>query len=161
MTDASIAGRLRPDAARTFVLGGVATFTLVSRKTSERFTYRVTRSEDDPGRPPVWFVSVLIGSNNESDYTYIGIVCGVELETTPLGRALNLARGVFRWTSKSRIGVDAPSVRAFSWFWKHVDHVPDSCEVWHSGACSRCGRALTDPESCAVGVGPICRSRAA
>lgn len=33
-------------------------------------------------------------------------------------------------------------------------------DLVRAGRCRRCGRALTDPESIAAGVGPDCRSKA-
>lgn len=68
-----------------------------------------------------------------------------------------------------------PSAAAFAWLWRNVrpmptdqrrygtppdGRFPSGVEVRHDGRCSRCGRALTDPESIDVGMGPICRAKA-
>jgi hypothetical protein len=61
--------------ARTSSLAGKAIFTLVG--TSSRFTYRVTRKDPEAGSrytQPTYFVSLLTGSNNETDYSYLGIL---------------------------------------------------------------------------------------
>jgi hypothetical protein len=51
------------------------------------------------------FVSVLTGPDNTSDFAYFGF----------------LRRGVyFHGGQKARVGKDAPSVKAFDWFWRHM-----------------------------------------
>lgn len=127
-------------AARAFALAGNARLTLVSRKTGARFTYRVRKSQD--GR--VHFVSVLTGSDNESSFTYLGIIRDMH----------------FQVTAKSKISKDAPSARGFDFFWflaANSRSCPD-LEVWHEGRCGRCGRALTVPSSIKLGIGPECAS---
>jgi len=55
--------------AQQFVLGGRARFTLVSKQTGKRYTYRVSKAKDTDD---VFFASLLVGQNNEQDYEYIG-----------------------------------------------------------------------------------------
>ena len=136
-----------PAQIREFVLAGNARLTLVSKKTGARFTYRV-RAADGDG-PASHFVSVLVGPENSTDYAYLGC----------------FKRGgeVYEHGRKSKIGVDAPSSRAWRWFLLKAffdGTVPPELEVWHLGACGKCGRALTVPESIARGLGPICAGRA-
>lgn len=141
---------LRSDAVRNFVTAGSAVFTLRSLKTGTHFTYRVTRSTIEDGRPPVWFVSVLTAPET---YSYLGIIRSRRV----LGE---LSATDFVRTAKSAIGDDAPSRRAFAWFWERVDRFPiPELEVWHCGTCGRCGRELTVPESIATGLGPVCAGR--
>jgi hypothetical protein len=118
-----------------FALAGNARLTLVSVKTGQRFSYRIRVSEGNT----VYFVSVLTGSDNENDYTYLGVI----------DRSHQ-----FRRTAKSRIGEDEPSHLAFEFFWRNKLH--PQLEVWHEGRCGRCARALTVPESIAAGIGPDC-----
>ncbi len=126
---------------KQFILAGNATFTLVSKKTGVRFTYSV-RSQD--GKPA--FVSVLSGSDNESDFTYVGCIFR-QIE--------------FRLTKKSRFTSVTPCVRAFSWFWYNLSkgQLPEQVEFWHEGCCARCGRKLTVPESVSSGFGPECAKK--
>jgi len=93
----------------------------------------------------VFFVSLLSGSSNEEDFSYLGIIP----KDDPLS---------FRLTAKSRAGEQAQSVVAFRWFWKQITagRLPGSMSVWHEGRCGRCGRTLTVPESIASGFGPEC-----
>lgn len=124
---------------KAFITGGNATFTVVSKKSGTRFTYRVRKAEDQR-----FFVSVLTGGNNERDYAYMGM--------------LN-AFGEFSSTKASKVGADAKSVLAFGWLLKAIkaDSI-ESLEFHHAGRCARCNRLLTDPESIASGFGPVCRA---
>jgi hypothetical protein len=125
--------------ARDFILAGDARFTFRSAKTGARYTYRVTQPKD--GVPH--FVKVLTGSDNESDYTFLGTI--FEASTYRHGR-------------RSHIGQDAPSAKAFAWAWEHIakGELPEALEVFHEGRCGRCGRALTTPASVSQGYGPEC-----
>ena len=123
-----------------FALAGNARFTLVSKKTSTRFTFKVRASEDNA---TMFFVSVLTGPDNWSNYSYLGFI----------------RRGVyFHGGQKAKVGADAPSAKAFDWFWRHAANsgVPDTVEVFHAGSCGKCGRVLTVPESIKSGFGPEC-----
>lgn len=126
------------DAIKRFVRGGNARFTLVSRKTGARFTFRA-RTED--GKPT--FVALLTGSDNAADYDFLGTI---------------FADGTYRHGQRSRVSSTAPAAVAFAWFHGAIAYgtVPDTVEFWHEGRCGRCGRVLTVPESIATGFGPEC-----
>jgi hypothetical protein len=135
------------DRAYQFILAGNATFTLVSIKTGARFTYRVQASKPNQktGKPDVHFVNVLTGPDNScsNSYHYVGVIKNNE----------------FRRTNKSRISKEAPSYRAFNWFWfKLIEKgkIPADLALFHEGRCGRCGKALTVPESIETGLGPDC-----
>ena len=132
------------DIAQTqlFILAGNARFTLRSKTTGIRFTYRVRAKEMKDGTT-LHFVSVLTGSDNETDFMYLGTIFE--------GRT-------YRHGRKSPIGSDAPSAKAFDWtFPKIMAGDVEKFEVHHEGKCGRCGRTLTTPESVKDGLGPICR----
>ena len=133
------------DASRDFMLGGNATVTLVSTKTGTRFTYKIRANDEGD----VFFVSLLSGPDNESDYRYLG----------------RIARGVF-WQGRKvpkpgDVGPDAPSSLAFKWAWERLAEgvLLDSLEIWHEGRCGRCARKLTVPSSIASGFGPECAGK--
>lgn len=137
-----------------FIFAGNATITLRSPKTGERFTYRVKKArkltETAPKLSPLYFIALLSGPDNTSDYQYLG-TCrssdGVSLPKFSVGR-------------KSKISIGAPSARAFDFFMKTLDQVKDdgytAVEVFHEGRCGRCNRKLTVPESIELGLGPKC-----
>lgn len=132
------------DAVR-FMTAGNARVTVVSKATQTRFTFKVRAAKDNA---ELLFVSVLTGPDNWANYSYVGFI----------------RRGVyFHGKAKARVGADAPSAKAFDWLWRAMarGELPVTCEVWHEGACGRCGRALTVPASIASGFGPECITRLA
>jgi Family of unknown function (DUF6011) len=136
--------QLTPDHVRDFVLAGHAIFTAENTLTGGRFTFKVMKAEPNPKFPgDAWFVSVLTGSNNTQDYTYLGMI----------------RNGEFRLTAKSRYGADTPSVKAFTFIWHYLDRLPAALTLWHEGRCGCCGRVLTVPESIASGIGPVCAEK--
>lgn len=131
-----------PDAARTALLAGNATITLVSKKTGTRYTFNLKAPKDGGD---VRFVSLLTGPNNETDYNYIGL----------------LTLNGFRTTAKSKLTADAAPCKAIGWTYGQLAAgvLPETVEVWHEGRCCRCGRKLTVPESVANGIGPDCAEK--
>jgi hypothetical protein len=134
-----------PDALK-FALAGNARLTLVSQKTGTRFTFRIKAKnvrKDEAATPP-WFVSLLSGRENDTDYTFLGTIFD--------------DRTTYRHGRKSTVSPEAPSAKGFAWAWSFIarGELPPGCEVWHEGRCGRCGRALTVPESIAMGLGPEC-----
>jgi hypothetical protein len=135
-------GRFTTDAqALAFILAGNARITFVSKKTGDRFTFRVSAATE-PGDSR-HFVAILRGSDNEADYEYIGTIFN---------------RTTFRHGSRARVSKNAPSVRAFGWSFSALvgGKLPTQLEVWHEGRCGKCGRTLTVPESIETGLGPEC-----
>jgi hypothetical protein len=139
------------ESARTFLLGGNATITLVSTGTGVRYTYRVKRAKGDKDNRP-WFVGLLSGPDNSANYTFMGTIWPATKTTPP-----TFARG-----SSGKVSDNAPSMKAFRWFMGCLAYpnLPPSLEVWHEGRCGRCGRKLTVPESIASGIGPVCAGAA-
>lgn len=149
------AREITAEAAGTFVTAGNSIFTVVSKPTGARFTFSVERAdaekdaegnETNPDRP--WFVGVLTGPNNTKDYTYMGLIFPANGGGTR-----------FVHPRKSRITPDAPSAKAFAWFFAQLTNGGEKLsqvEIWHMGCCGRCGRALSVPSSIAAGYGPVC-----
>jgi hypothetical protein len=131
---------------KTFILAGDATFTVTSLQSGTRYTYKVSLSEDKRR----YFVSVLTGPDNWSNYKYFGCI--------------NPNTGAFSWAKpeSAKVAPDAPSAKGFEWFWRHLN-APVSkiaaVKVSHEGKCCRCGRKLTVPESIESGIGPECAAQ--
>lgn len=149
--DASHGGQIISAAlALKFMLAGNAYFTLVSTTTGKRFTYRVVMPKKartrDAGAQPWYYVSLLNGPDNTSNYTWMGTLIG---------------DGSFKQARTKLVGMDAPSMLAFTWTLKHLrtGRFPDKLDFWHEGRCGRCGRLLTVPSSIAAGIGPECAGR--
>jgi hypothetical protein len=131
------------EAIKNFALGGNAYFTLESKTTGTRFTFRMRRPDESK---PV-FVSLLNGPDNWSNYAYLGFI-----------KNGNFIHG----TAKSKISAEAPSAKAFAWFWRTLNTSPAKLATmafWHNGKCGCCGRHLTVPESVYTGLGPECAAK--
>ncbi len=140
--DEDFKGRLEtPADAQRFIFAGNAIITLRSKKTTARFTFKITKSEDGKA----FFVKVLVGPENTTDYQYLG----------------HFMRGLYSHGRKSRITEDAPASKAFSFFVAQLDGLSfhEALEVWHEGRCCRCGRTLTVPASIKLGIGPECAGK--
>jgi hypothetical protein len=143
-----------PNLILAFMLAGDATITFKNAKSGTHLTYRLQRSELTEaeiaqGKKPIYFVKLLTGSDNENDYTYIGIIAPDRYKNNALA---------FRTTGKSKLTMDSKPcmvlARAFEFFVS--GKMPFGLEVWHEGRCGRCGRKLTTPESVERGFGPDC-----
>lgn len=130
-------GILVPGKRMAYALAGKSTITVRGKTT--RFTYQIKKIANQEK----WFVGLLNGPDNNCDYMYIG-----------LGTMDKNATFTFRLTRNSRAGDDAQSVIAFKWLVRHWES--PLMEIWHEGACGRCGRKLTVPESIESGLGPTC-----
>ncbi len=126
-----------------FFTGGRAVFTVANNK-GQHYTFRIGRSKET--QP--FFVGLLTGPNNESDYTYVGIY--------------NNENHTVRLTSKSKYTTDSKPVKVIQWAIKQVvegNPLPEGYSIRHEGRCCCCGKPLTDPESILLGIGPICREK--
>jgi len=81
----------------TFLFGGKATLTLKSLKTGSHFTYKIRSNKEKT----VFFVSLLNGPNNESDYMYMGTI---------------FDKKNFKLTKKSKVSKEALSYKAFFYY---------------------------------------------
>lgn len=146
-------------AIREYVTAGRARFTLVSKRTGTRKTFRVKTNGEG-----AWFVELLTGPDNASDYAYLCFLYPS------------------RWSSQLCLkhNRDNWGPEAFAAFYWLVDRLNEAAatgeedeaerrqlydafdrqaEFWHLGTCGRCGRDLTDPESIVRGLGPTCAGR--
>jgi len=130
---------------KNYMLAGNATITLKSLVTEAHLTFKVTQAKDKQTgeKRDFYFVALLSGPDNESDYAYMGMINGA---------------GQFNLTRNSKFTEDAKAVKGFKFFWKFIseDMFPPSMEIRHEGSCGRCGRKLTVPESIDRGIGPEC-----
>jgi hypothetical protein len=153
-------GRMHdPAFIKTCLFGGDGksrvTITLVSQVTGSSLTYKIERGKDKKTGEPIdlYFVSLLTGPNNETDFKYFGFVNRKKSEW------------VHGKPDKTQITPDAPGARAWRWFYHQVILMRQTTdeaklEVWHEGRCSKCGRKLTVAESIERGIGPECWARA-
>ena len=126
------------------VFAGNAIITLESGKTGAYLTYKIQRSKNDAN---LYFIKSLRGSDNLTDYTYIG--CYFADTKTFVVEKSYKDTDVNSWPK---------SIRAIRYFFNNIDNVPDVLKVYHNGICCRCGRILTTPESIRRGMGPECEA---
>jgi hypothetical protein len=162
----SLAGRFASaSSVLDFIHAGNATLTIRSRKTQTRYTYKVRKAAKPLPNAPwrtTWFVNLLRGSDNESDFAYLGTIKMDNRSAAVLHAGLGkYATCKYAHGGVSRIAATAPSAQAFIWLYRNLQKgtLPDSVEIWHEGRCGRCGRKLTVPESIERGIGPECAER--
>jgi hypothetical protein len=144
-----------------FVLAGRAIVTIQSvADENDRYTYKVeqktveqkvknaeTGAEETKLAPvPFWFVSLLVGPENRSNYAYLGVIDSNVAFRTTAGTAKNKGASA---ANINRFG------DVFTWAAKGEDH-SHQFKVWHRGFCCKCGKTLTVPSSVATGFGPVC-----
>ena len=111
-----------------------------------RGSFRVSQKENDNGTMSPFFVSILTGPDNWSNYRYLGTIS---------------VSGNYAHGRKSKISNKAPSARCITWLMDNIRNEDQMAriEFWHCGKCGMCGRKLTVPESIESGIGPICARR--
>ena len=125
-----------------YILGGKSTFTVVSARTGDRMTYRVTAVPRHPQAIKVanWYwVSVRTGG--EKNWTYMGMI---------------FDDCKFKRTAKSKISEGTQEFAGFSWLLRNAGDLKGKAEFLPSGKCCACGRQLTTSKSIAAGIGPEC-----
>ncbi len=141
--------------SKDFVTAGRAIFTLEvpqefqsAHKTKPHYTYRVKKVVDKVTKKESFFVLLLTGPDNTSNYSYLGL--------------LDIENGTFRLTRKSKFGDSALSVKFFQRImfnlWNNtVNNITEKgFDLHHEGRCGRCAKLLTVPESVKTGFGPEC-----
>ena len=132
--------------SREFLLAGNAIFT-VSNPEGNHYTFKVVQAKHSLGNGPApFFISVLTGQDNSNSYTYLGMV---------------LENGV-KLTAKSKFKKDTILYKVADWAVRGIlneGDLPAGYQIDHAGACGRCGRKLTTPDSIKLGLGPICANR--
>ena len=124
-----------------FVTAGKAIFT-VSNPQGVRYTFRVKLPKEPRGE---FFASVLFGSNNETDYVYVGMVDG--------------RTGALRTTRGSKVAASDTRTKVLAFALRVIygrQALPAGYRIEHAGKCCRCGRTLTVPASIRSGIGPEC-----
>lgn len=139
----------------TYLLAGRCVTTLVRKADAVRHTYFISQASDDVKQgdgttkevlKQLWFVNLLVGSDNTRSYKYIGVI----------DDRFGVRR--FRTTAKTK-AVSADSINmigdTIKWLADGAS-ASHKVEVWQRGFCGRCCAELTVPSSIATGLGPDC-----
>lgn len=132
-------------------VGHKATFTISSAAKHFTFVIKALPARSKPNAKTL-LLSVLTGSDNETSYSYVGILAQDEHRPP----TIITTRG-------SKVTQDAQSVRSLLWTLNKIklgQELPEGYSCQHSGKCCRCGRKLTTPESITLGIGPVCANNA-
>lgn len=136
-----------------FIKAGNATFTLkVSKEfqstnnTKPHYTWKVKFKKGENGYSDNFFVYVLSGPDNTSDFTYMGLLKDGQVQLTK------------KSTYTSRMWPVRLLNRVLDRLSKNEgDKITEAgFQLYHEGKCGRCGRKLTTPESIETGIGPEC-----
>jgi len=149
---------------KEFVMAGKSIFTLeiphewaAEHDCNAHYTFKVVLKEGNDGsngKPKsddIYFVNLLSGPDNGSDYSYMGV--------------LNKGTGNVVLTRASKITKECMSYRLLNrllanlWAGTEQKILDAGFDVHHEGRCGRCGRKLTVPESIKTGLGPECAGR--
>lgn len=145
--------------SRKFITAGKAVFTVevpneIARQHGKpHYTFQVRLKPGKGAYGDTFFVSCLTGPDNNSNYSYLGI--------------LNPVSGGVRTTAKSKFRADSFTVRLIQrvlarlWADEAQKIAEAGFDLHHEGRCGRCGRRLTVPESIETGLGPECSGRVA
>ena len=128
-------------------VGHVATFTISSPSCHFTFKIKALSSLSKPNSKTL-LLSVMTGSDNESSYSYVGILVKDEIRPPAIIS-----------TKGSKVNQNAQSVRSLLWILNKIKlglELPGGYHCQHSGKCCRCGRKLTTPKSITLGIGPVC-----
>jgi Family of unknown function (DUF6011) len=139
---------------KQFLTAGKAIFTLEVPETFQKekdskphYTFKISKKKD----VDIWFVNLLTGPDNMSDYTYIG--------------KLNPDNGVVSLTRASKLNDKSLCFRLLNrvthclWNGEEGKIKDAGFDLHHEGRCGRCGRRLTVPESVLTGLGPECAGK--
>lgn len=115
-----------------------AEFTVRSKQTGKDYTYKIRRAVFNKK----WYTFVFV------EKTY--------LHFEYLGTYFNGAI----WNKK--IKLETPAAVAIAWVLFKVEEkkftlLNEKIDLFHLGACLRCGKPLTDATSIEIGLGPVCR----
>lgn len=124
---------MTPKEILTFVKAGRAVFTITSTKTRTRFTYKMTKKENED----MYFIKV----RNSHEYIYLGYY----------------KNGRYLTSKKSFQSESGKEHNAIEFFLNHIENEQlKGVEFNHEGRCAVCGRPLTDPETIEIGIGKTC-----
>lgn len=142
-----------------FVTAGKAIFTLSmpakfvadNKGCKDRYTFKVVCKPKSERWPEAFFVNLLSGPDNISDYQ-------------PLGK-LDPETGAVRLVQSTKLTDKSWPVRlirrVLARIWADQGDAIETAgfDLRHAGRCGRCGRVLTVPESIDSGLGPVCASK--
>lgn len=139
-------GRLTGNVER-FLLGGKAAFTLVNPAKGTKYRFKVRRGEGDFENS----FSIYAFKSQEEGYKWLGCFKLLGDRQVP---------GAFFTTAKCKFDHSGSEFMAFEYVFNNRKNLPEKVELWHVGRCGVCNKKLDDPQSIAIGIGPVCLKKA-
>jgi hypothetical protein len=123
------------DTALEFILAGKSKFVVTNKKTTNQFTFAVSKSKDEK----FYFVS---GGSSKESLSYLGTI-------NQLG---------YKHGKRSSIKKDSQVNLVFDYVFNKLlnKKLPEFIEISHYGFCGRCGRSLSVIDNINMGIGPEC-----
>lgn len=133
---------------KDWILAGHAIFTVFWP--GQHYTYKIIKKEANGRFPDTYFVNLLTGPDNSSDYTYLGLL----VDTPPRVKLTRASKH-----NEDSLPVKALN-RALTRVWAGQDFPPET-GIKGMGRCGRCGHELTHPDGVSdegyrLGYGPVC-----
>ena len=134
--------------ALNYMLAGKSEFILHSTKTNQDFLYKLTKKESlgskEDDKKYIYFLNVKLSNN----YLYAGVIW------------FDTNENIFKFSKGKNGNLDANDINIRSLLFimnkLYTNDVPETCLIFHTGTCGRCGKKLTTPESILTGLGPSC-----
>lgn len=129
---------------KLYLLAGNAVFDMVSKKTGERIQFKIVQCPTKRSRSkiPPWFIRRV---HPKGWTSFMGTI--------------KLPYKGYTHSWKARIHKDSEAALAFRWLWRHIvhtKHLEGRVTIDHHNKCGKCQRKLTDEDSIARGLGPVC-----
>lgn len=130
-----------------FLYAGRASF-VVRNPSNESVTVKFTKSKPKPGfLNEVFFVSI---RHNNGAWAYVGFVGGRTKREIRVSNKLGF----------HNVAQLQKPIKVAEWALRVINGeatLPAGYTIEHTGRCGKCYKMLRDPESVALGIGPICR----
>jgi len=117
--------------------------------TKPHYTYKINYKAASGNYRENWFINLLSGPDNQSDYTYVGMLVNGQVQ---LSKASKYTKDSWPVKILNR-------VLACYWAGEQNKIMAAGWNVHHEGACCVCGKPLTRPDSINAGIGPDCATR--
>ena len=134
--------------SKEFVLAGDALFTIECPEPGKHWTFRVEHVKATERWPESYFVKLLTGPDNTSDYTYFGKLDPHTFQVSTTAKSAGF-KDSFALKLLNRI-----LTRIYAG--DHAAYEAHGYRTHHEGKCGRCGAVLTVPKSIESGFGPEC-----
>jgi hypothetical protein len=133
-------GRITSVAFPKVLMAGNATLTFESTQSDKHMTFNVKKHKERE----LYFVRLRVKGEGDGAWEFMGTIFPNE---------------TFGRSAKSKLPKDHLAFKVFEYIYlsRNTPINLQTMRIYHEGRCLACGRALTDPDSVRIGLGPQCR----